>query len=185
MGDPFEISSLHLSSVKKALKDAGIYEAFTAQVKPDTRAALDEPNAQSWFPGSIIEDVWQALARQYGLQQLSDINYLLSKQSFGPVVMPVVKVALALTGNSPASVASRLESMLKLAIRPVKFPWVPTDANSGTIGIQYPRPVVAVAEHAWRGVFRFMFELTGRQGTIERFESLENGAHFRVAIRWK
>ncbi|MFT3843058.1 MAG: hypothetical protein QM723_39075 [Myxococcaceae bacterium] len=174
-----------MSSLKKALTQAGIYDTFAAAVQPPTRAALAEPNAESWFPGAVVEDIWQTLVKKYGPQQLSDINYLVAKQSFGPVVMPVIKVALALTGNSPASVAARLESMLKLAIRPVKIIWHATDANSGTITIQYPRPIVLVAEHAWGGVFRFMFEITGRQGTVERFEPLEGASQFRLTLRWK
>ncbi len=182
--DPFEISSLHLSSVGKALKDAGIHDAAIGSLQPATRAALDEPNLQRWFAGSIVEDVWQTVATHFGFEKLAEINYRVAKQSFGPVVMPVIKVALALSGSSPASVAGRLESMLKLAIREVKIVWAASGANGGTITITYPRPVVAVAEHAWRGVFRFMFEITGRQGGIDRVEVLEGGSQFRFAVRW-
>jgi hypothetical protein len=186
LADVFEISALHLRAMIKALREAGLYEEVLAHVSPATRETMDNTYSHVWHPGTVIEEIWRVVVSLHGPAQLADLNYSLSKKTFGPVIMPLVKVALTLSGGgNPASIASRLDALLRLAIREVQILWEQTDKQAGELLINYPRPVVREVEQAWRGVLRFMFELSASDGSVEIFEYLNEGRQLRIVIAWQ
>lgn len=183
MGD-FEVSSMNLSSLVRALTARGLLEKVLAEVKPETKAALDNPLLQKWHPGAVAVDAWQAIVTVAGAAQLEALNLKVTSESFGPVVRPLVKVALALGGSSPATFFSRFADGLKVATRGVTATWTATGRQSGQVAFEYPCPVPpVVVEYGWRGVMRFGEELTGKTIRFERFE-VASDRRFVFHLAW-
>lgn len=180
----FEVSAMNLSSLARALEARGLLDGVKAAVKPETRAALDDPMSSRWHAGAVAVDAWQAIVDAEGPAQLEALNLKVTAESFGPVVRPLVKVALALGGSSPATVFGRLNDAIKVATRGVTVTWTPSGAQAGQVAFEYPcaMPPVVV-EHGWRGVMRFGEELTGKTFRFERFEAASD-RRFVFHVAW-
>ncbi|MEW6433633.1 MAG: hypothetical protein AB1730_19165 [Myxococcota bacterium] len=180
----FEVSAMNLSALTRALEARGLLDRVKAAVKPETRAALDDPMSARWHPGAVAVDTWQAIVDAEGPAQLEALNLKVTAESFGPVVRPLVKVALALGGSSPATVFARLNDAIKVATRGVTVTWTPSGAQAGQVAFEYPcaMPPVVV-EHGWRGVMRFGEELTGKTLRFERFE-VASDRRFVFHVAW-
>ncbi|MER2561072.1 MAG: hypothetical protein ABTQ32_10150, partial [Myxococcaceae bacterium] len=100
----FEVSAMNLAALVKALQADGSAAKVLGRVAPQTRAVLEMPHGQRWHPGVIAVETWGAIIDTSGGPKLEALNLALTRQSFGPIIRPLVKVALALGGSSPATV---------------------------------------------------------------------------------
>lgn len=64
----------------------------------------------------------------------------------------------------------------------VKATWTAGDSTHGVLAIEYPTPVVAHTEHAWRGALRFLAELSGTPARVEKAE--HTGAVLTFHLAW-
>jgi len=182
--DAFEVSAMNLSSLVRALQVRGLLEKVLEVVQPETRAVLSNPMQAKWHPGAYAVDTWLAVIKVGGPAQLEALNLKVTAESFGPIVRPLVKVALALGGSSPATVFSQLNNAVKVATRGVTISWTPESKTSGQVAFNYPQSVPPeVVEHGWRGVMRFTEELTGKTLRFERFEVVDEWS-FVFYVAW-
>lgn len=181
----FEVSATNLAALAKALKADGSSETVLARLSAPTRAVLEMPHAVQWHPGAVAVEVWGAVIDAFGAPKLEELNLLLTRQSFGPIVRSFVKVALALRGNSPATVLSQFDEAIKVATRHVRVAWVAAGPQGGTVSFEYPRPMLRsdVVEYGWRGVMRFGGELTGKQVAFGTFQC-ESPQRFSFPVSW-
>lgn len=181
----FEFSGMNLKGLLDVLEVRGLREEIVSGLSAAAQAACAAPMARKWHPSAIAIEVWSAIIKQGGEQLQEDVNYEMTRKSFGPVVTPMVKVALALSGSSPAAVFSRLGQLSSLALRNVRFDWVSRDAFSGILTIRYPRSVPReIVEPAWRGIFRIGGELTGKDIRIERCVVLPEPGAYEFHVGW-
>lgn len=185
MAEPFEVSAMHVAGMARALGELGIAADVLARVSPATRAMLERPYDARWHPGSVLVEVSNAVLAQRGSDALEAMTYQMTKQSFGPVLRPVVSVALALTGNDPASVFSRLGNSLQVAMRGVDARWEAISPTKGTLTITYPVPVPVDAVQSWRGVARFLFELSRHaDGRMTEHARVNGDRSLRMTLEW-
>ncbi len=102
----------------------------------------------------------------------------------GPIVTPMLKIALTLTGRTPATLFARLNDSVQLTMRGVSATWKATGPTGGLVQIRYPRPVSPDVRFAFDGVFRFIFDLTGHQGAVESFSHDEGGRVLSLTVAW-
>lgn len=180
----FELSAMNLSAMDKALKAAGRREEVYALLSPEARASFEDPHSARWHPGRFAVEAWMAIIKLSGMPWLEELNYQLTRQSFGPVVGPLVKIGLTLSGSSPASIFSRLGDLVSLALRGPVFEWKAAGPQGGAETISYPCAVPADAvEAGWRGIFRVGGEMTGKTIRVEKFEA-ESDRRFRFEVSW-
>jgi len=179
----FEVSAMNLAAMVRALQPGGLLEPVRAQLKPATAAAIDNPHGSRWHPGDVAVDLWETIVRVHGPERLEAMNLKLTADSFGPVVRPLVMVALALGGRSPATVFSRLGDASKVATRGVEVTWEPDGPSAGRVSFAYGREMPpVVVEYGWRGVMRFGEELTGKIFAF-RFEP-QSDRRFVFHVSW-
>jgi hypothetical protein len=181
----YEVSSVALASYVKAARELGVLEAALPKVSQNTRDALAAPHRRGWLPASIIQELTAAVYETASAERLSELNYRMTKHSMGPIVMPIIRVAMALTGRSPATVFARLNDAMAAGMRDVQISWAPAGERAGSVTFRYPEKVPVVVHHAWAGIFRFAFELTGHEGRISRHEYADAGRTLRLDVEWR
>ncbi len=178
----FEISAMNAGAMDKALVEKR--EELYALVSPEARHAFHEPHSARWHSGRFAVEFWTALITLGGKPMLEDFNYRMSKKSFGPVVGPLIRIGMTLSGSTAATMFAKIESLTSLALRGLTFDWKPSGPNGGVQTITYPIPVPAdVMDAAWRGVYRVGAELMGKTVRIDRFEALSDRS-CRFEVSW-
>lgn len=181
----FEFNALNLSGIVKGLRAAGVLPALLDSVSAPLKQALESPFAERWYQGELLTELWMKVGALHGWQKVEDINFDVTMRSLGPVVRPLIRVALALTDASPAAVFSRMGSLASTAIRNVEFGWEAQSKTSGAMWLRYPDPVPPpFVEHCWAGIFRTGSELVGKPVKVERFEVSESERRFTFHLSW-
>lgn len=183
--EPYEASAVHVAGFVAAARAVGALEPALPHLAPSTRAVLDQPYAAKWVPAAVIQDLTATIAARVGPEVLDELNYRMTKDSLGRLVLPLLKVALTLTGRTPATIFSRLDDSVRVAMKGVRATWESTGPQGGTVRISYPVPPPPVVHLAWRGVFRFGFELTGTRGALDRFEYVDGGKTLVLRVSWR
>jgi hypothetical protein len=179
----YEVSSVALSSFAKAARELNVLEPALAKVSARSKEAFATPHRQSWWPAPILQELTAALAETAGPDVLAEVNYRMTRESMGPIVMPIIRVAMALTGRSPATVFARLNDAMAAGMRDVTIHWVPSGAKGGSVTFRYPEKVPTIIHHAWAGIFRFGYELTGHTGRTVKHEYLDERT-LRLDVEW-
>ncbi len=180
----YEASSLHVSGFLAAAAELGVLEKAEPKLSPQSQTTIAHLFEQKWVPATVIQDLTACIGEAYGNDSLEHLNYLMTKRSLGRLVLPMLRVALAITGSSPATIFSRLGDSLKVAMRGVESTWVRQSETSGTVTLRYPVVPPQIVHHAWRGVFRFGFEITGHDGRLVAHRYLDGGKTLELDVTW-
>jgi hypothetical protein len=181
----FEVTSVYLAGFRKALVDLGQLEAVSATLSPAVKALVDAPFSNRTHPGLVLQELSNGLLKVAGTAGLEAHAYKMSRDSLGKIMLPAFKVALALTGRTPATVLARVPQSVQQALRGVVAEWLPAGSTTGTLRVTYPEAVPREAEFGWRGTLRFLFELVeGVPATISRVEQLQGGAVLVFHVSW-
>ena len=156
----FEISALNLNGTKKALQQNGLLADVLARLPPAQRDALNDPYSAKWHDGHALLAIWQAVKDLRGVEAVETLNHEIVRDSLGPVLGPVLKMATLLSGASPAALFSRLDQLASAGSRGSTHTWVKESDTSGTLTIRYPdeQPLELMAA-IWRGIFRVTRDL--------------------------
>jgi hypothetical protein len=186
MAADFDVSATQVNGMLKALEHFEVREAVVARLRPEVQNILTTLWSTRWVPSMVMEEITNAVEAQGGLELIERLNTQMMRDSLGPILAPMLKVALAITGRTPATLFSRLGEAGKTAMRgEVVFAYEVTSPRSGTLTIRYPRPLAPNLLAVWRGVFRFLYELSGMpQGRVEAAEQLEGGREYRFKLAW-
>jgi hypothetical protein len=133
----------------------------------------------------VAVETWSATIDVFGGPRFEALNLALTRQSFGPIVTPLLRVTLALGGSSPASVLSRLNDAIKVATRNVTVTWKASSSQSGAVTFEYPLslPRSDFVEFGWRGAMRFGDELTGKRLVFGAFVA-DSDRRFTFPVSW-
>ena len=178
----WQASAVQLAALWKQVKARGLEAKVLARVQPATRAALENPWSARWHSGDVLTDVSQSIIDEAGTDAFADLNYDMTRESFGPIVRPLITVALAITGRSPGTGFARVPSGVTSALQNVAVSWKETSPNSGALSFVYPSPIRPETEFAWRGALRALAELAGSPARVEKVELLGgNSLHLHLA----
>lgn len=179
----WEASSVQLAGILKQVKARGLLEKALGKCAPASRAVLENPYSARWHPGAVLADLSEALIAVSDAATFEAINYDMAKASFGPILRPMVQVALALTGRSPATVLARVPASLEPAVRNVSCVWAPEGKNGGALTFSYPSDVSRNSEFAWRGAIRFVGDLSGQPIRVTKLD-FSAGRTLKFTLAW-
>ncbi len=181
---PYLASSVHIVGFVNAAQQLELMEKVLPLLTDETRHTLENPYEAKWVPARIIQDLTLRIAQVHGPEILDPLNFLMTKDSMGKMVLPMLRVALAITGRSPASVFARVGESVKVAMQGVDATWAAKNDTSGRITLRYVEAPPQVVHHAWKGVFRFAFELTDREGQLDSHRYLDAGLTLELDVSW-
>ncbi|MFZ5441988.1 MAG: hypothetical protein ACOZQL_18425 [Myxococcota bacterium] len=174
----FEVSGLTMAGFVRALEAEKLLEPVRAKLGFAARSMLDDPHASRWHEGKLNIEFLEAVLAVAGPAKLEQLNRELTSKSFGPIIKPLARVALAIGGSSPATVFSRVNEAVSVGTRGLTISWKAASETSGEVALEYAEPVPArIVEPSWRGVLAIAEELTGRKLRFDRFESTSPTRH--------
>jgi len=180
----YEVSGAYVDAVLRSLKGSEHFDTIKSKLTPPVREMVDNPWSETWHPALHLEAVGEAAIASIGLTAFEELAYAAVRDRFGAIVMPMLKSTLASTNRSPAAVLSKLESVVKVAMRGLDIMWQPESATTGLLQVRYPRPVAAHVENSWRGVLRYVFEVTQATGRVERSRHSPGRNTLQYLISW-
>lgn len=163
----WQASAVQVSGLFKQAKLRGVEAKALARCGAETRFVFENPWSARWHSGVALSEFSAALIAELGREGFADLNYDMTRASFGPILRPMVQVALALTGRSPATIFARVPSSLESALHNVEAKWEATGKNGGRLSFKYPAPIDPDTEWAWRGALRAISELSGTQARVD------------------
>lgn len=171
------------------LKERGCTALVQAKVSEATKQLMAQPPFPfAWMPATPMDELESALSAVSGRDACVDLGLIAGRKLGGSVVQPVLKMATALFGNTPATVFQNLERFYSMVLKGMTFQYDATAPREGTVlarvaGARVPAALFDVT----RGNLTYVFELCGVQGTVEPPEQLrigDSGAEARYAVRW-
>lgn len=177
----YEVSAAYIDSLVRALREAGKLDAVTAH-DGYVDALVMNPWSSPWQPAELLERLTDATAATAGEAFVEQTAYAAMKQRFGGIVVPMLKSSIA---AGPGTLFNKLDSVVSVAIRGAKLSWQPASDESGAFTVAYPRKVSPNTGLSWRGVIRFIFEVTGKpSGRIQDQAQLASGQGFTYLVSW-
>lgn len=179
----WEANAVQLAGLAKQAKARGLLEGTLARCSPATRNAFENPYAARWHPGTVLAEFSEALLALSDPATFEALNYDMSKDSFGPILRPMVQVAMTITGRSPSTILSRVPASIAPAVRNVTSTWEPEGTHGGALSFTYPSDISRNSELAWRGVIRFIGELSGQPLRVTRLDFIASRT-LRFSLAW-
>jgi hypothetical protein len=166
------------------------YGALVKQkVSPATAELIDKPPFPfAWMPATPMDELETALCAVGGRDACVDLGITAGRKLGGSVIQPVLKMATALFGNTPATVFQNLERFYSMVLKGMKFEYEAHGDREGTVRarVEGAAPPSALFD-VTRGNLTYVFELCGVQGTVdapEQVRSDDSGTEVRYRVRW-
>ncbi len=161
-----------------------------AGVSPEARALLgDPPLPTAWLDARLINEVFEAMRRLLGDDELRRVNLHAVDRGVSPLVRGAVERLLRVFGASPATLLSKFDRIAGTTSRGVAYRYESHGETSGRFDIEYPAlsdvplgPFVATG-----GALAMIFEICAVQGTIDGPAFVPNGRNNRVRyeVSWQ
>jgi hypothetical protein len=180
--EDYLVSAAWVDEMLKPVKAAGHYEALLQELGPRTTEMVVKPWSEPFHPAALTESLGEHIVKIAGEAFYAEMTYLTVKNRFGPILIPML--ASTLKKGSPAGLFSRLDGLVDAAIKGVGMRWDKKSDTEGTLWVFYPRRVSPVVEHSWRGVIRFIFELTKVTGNVDAFQLADSGNVLEYRVSW-
>ena len=169
MPDDYEVSGAYIAAVAESLKTSPKFHELTGKLTPPVLEMVENPWGQTWHPAKLLESLGEVTVALLGADVFHEAAYVASRDRFGPIVLPMLKKTLGENKGSPLPILTKLESLVNISMHHVKMVWKPDFGNNGMLQVTYPRPVASHVEGSWRGVLRYVFEVTEcATGRVER-----------------
>jgi hypothetical protein len=179
----YEVSATYFDSLLRGLK-RGTLPQLLEVMDPATQAVVLNVWSDSWQPAVHLEAFGEAVVKVLGPEAFAELAYGAMKDRFEGIIMPMLKRSLETSQRSPSAILSRMTGLVELGMRGLEILWKENRPNGGILQIKYPRPVAAPVEHSWRGVLRFVFEMTQATGKVAEFMHLPDGATLQFRLEW-
>ncbi len=180
----YELSGAYVDAVLRSLRSSPHFSAIKEKLEPPVLAMVNNPWSETWHPALHLEAVGEAAIAAIGAAAFEELAYGAVKDRFGPIVLPMLKSTLASSNRSPAAILSKLESVVQVAMKGITVTWKADGPKEGLLQVSYPRPVAAHVEGSWRGVLRYVFEVTQATGRVERSRHSPDGAVLQYLVSW-
>ncbi len=168
------------------LKSRGLFDAVRAGVSPEAQAMMDDPPLHIvWVPSQRCEELFERLGQVVGREKVQEIAYACVHDTTGPLLTPLIKTYLKLSGASVASTLKHMSQIVSVLYRGIQIDYAPETERSGYLTMRFPEPISDFNYASWEGAYRFGKDVTGVPSwTIGRFDVSEGGKAGRVRVEW-
>jgi len=177
----YEVSAAYIDSLMRVLRAEGKLAAV-AQQDGRLDALFANPWSSNWQPAELLELLTDCTTRVCGEAFVEEMAFQSMKQRFGGIVLPLLKASVA---AGPQLLFPKLDGVVKVAIKGAHLSWKPEGETAGVFTVSYPRAMSVNTGLSWRGVIRFIFDVTGKtSGRIEAQQQTADGHAFEYRVAW-
>ncbi|MBS2030097.1 MAG: hypothetical protein JST54_19500 [Deltaproteobacteria bacterium] len=182
---PRQFSGLVIRGHKKQLERMGLLEAVTEKASPELRAALERPPLSLAKINAQVSDELTALVAQLrGDEAAREMNYGTTRDTAGPMLVPMLQSLLAMFGRSPHTLFGHLGTIGATMAKNVVFTYEQKGPTNGAIRLSHDEPGNRGWFLAWEGVFRFAFDLCSVEGEVWPHEAEPDNRAALYRVRW-
>lgn len=181
---PFQVSALLVTGFKRAATQLGLAEGARSHMSGEVAAMWDEPSTSSWHDGRLFQGMTEALVKVASKEQMSEINFRMGRDQFGPIVGGLINIAVALSSPTPHTVFANMKTIVGVALKGAIVEYEKTGPDSGKFAVSYPLPFPEGTADAWAGVTRYCCSLVKYVAVIDRAENTQNGHRYEVDLHW-
>jgi hypothetical protein len=157
----YVLSSTWVRGFVKVLRHEGRYDELLARAAPAVQVAMAEPGRELWWPREVGQG-FVALIGTFPNAFAEKVGALVVRQSVAPIIMPLVKVVLAVSGKDPRTLLSRMPQLVNSSLRGVEVSFVSEGPGSGRLSLRYPFRVEEPTAYLWRGTVSYVLDMTDR-----------------------
>jgi len=171
------------------LEQRGCEALVKRKVSAATARLMEKPPFPfAWIAATPMDELESALLVVGGRDACVELGLTAARKLGGSLIQPVLKMATALFGNTPAAVFQNLERFYAMVLKGMKFDYEALGAREAIIRVRVDGPhVPAALFHVTRGNLAYVFELCGVSGTVDGPEELRcdaRGGEARYRVRW-
>jgi hypothetical protein len=172
------------------LAERGVFEDVKAKASPETRQLLEKlPFAFAWQDNAALEEIERLLHVMPGGSELCvGLGHAAGRQLSGSVIEPVLKLALSLFGQTPASVFGNLDRFFSMVVRGFSFRYEESARKAGVVYAEIEGGGIhrSLFDQI-RGNLLTVFDLCSVKGSVDEAQVLRNdaaGALVSLVVRW-
>jgi hypothetical protein len=167
----------------------GLAKQVLADCTPATKKLVEKPPiVLSWMDAAPLDEVETLIAKHGGRQACVDLGLEAARKLGGSMVQPVLKLAITLFGQTPATLLANLDRFYPLVTSGLHFAYESSGESQGVVTMTCDGPNVPPAFFdVTRGNLGYFVELCHRQGTVEPPEVVsadERCSVVRYHVRW-
>ncbi|HEY2029683.1 MAG TPA: hypothetical protein VGH20_10795 [Myxococcales bacterium] len=147
----------------------GLTAKVRADASPAALAQIDKPpGMMAWQDAAVLDELETLLEKHGGRSACVDLGLHAARKLGSGIVAPVLKFALQLFGNSPATLLGNLDRFYSMVTKGLTYGYEAVGDKQGLViltaeGPSIPRAFFDVT----RGNLLYMLELTGTKGTVD------------------
>ncbi len=178
----WQASATYVTSFVNAAKSLGHLTAVLPLLDAETRAMVEAPGSEAWWPGHRLSALCQAMETAAGFEAVKAASIQGSRERMGPLVRPLASVLLSLSKSPVNALISRLNNFVGAGVKGVESRFVPHEGKpGGVVTFVFPEKVPPVVSVLWLGMFDVGFTLA-RGGRI--VSEQKTGTEHRFEITW-
>ena len=170
------------------LRERQLLDDVKARLSPSSRRVLEKPPfALSWQPSAPLEEIEKLLFAK-SPELVVELGHAAGRQLSGTLVAPVLKMALSMFGQTPATMFGHLDRFFSRAVRGFNFQYEPRGDKDGVVRVRIEGGQVhrSLFEQV-RGNLLTVYDLCsviGEVGSAEILRQDAAGAEIRLPVRW-
>jgi hypothetical protein len=156
-------------SAVEFIQQRGLAKQILAECSPETAKLVEKPPViLSWMDAKPLDELETLIVKHAGRQACVDAGLDAARKLGGTMVQPVLRLAMTLFGQTPATLLANLDRFYPLVTSGLHFEYEPVSETEGVVTMTCDGPDVPPAVFdATRGNLMYLLELCQRQGTVE------------------
>jgi hypothetical protein len=158
-------------AVKSAIEffeQKGLTQKIKADASAAVRAQMEKPpSLMSWQDSAVLDEMETLLEKHAGREACVAMGLYAARKLGGSLIQPVLKFALQLFGNSPATLLANLDRFYPMVTRGLAYGYEPVSETEGVVILTADGPGIPSALFdVTRGNLSYVLEMTGASGAI-------------------
>jgi hypothetical protein len=156
-------------SAVEYLQQRGLAKQVLAECSPETAKLVEKPPViLTWMDAKPLDELETLIAKHAGRQACVDLGLEAARKLGGTMVQPVLKLAMTLFGQTPATLLANLDRFYPLVTSGLHFEYEAASDTEGVVKMTCDGPDVPPAVFdVTRGNLMYMIELCQRQGAVD------------------
>jgi hypothetical protein len=178
-----------VKSAIEFIEQKGLTQKIKAEASPAARAQMEKPpTMMSWQDAAVLEEMETLVEKHAGRDACVALGLYAARKLGGSLIQPVLKFALQLFGNTPATLLANLDRFYPMVTRGLSYGYEPVSETEGVVILTAEGPGAPPALFdVTRGNLSYALEMTGATGTVAAHRvrsSDDKGTVVDYVVRW-